>query len=1095
MKLPLIALFCLSATALAQAPKTFKPGDSLLANPHPPIPPNFGWWVEGRPVDAHDAKAAVGAKTTYEYRKEGDTFVAKFVMKDDMAGAQICAHTSGNATKLPHGALIKAGGLVRGNLAQTKPRKGGTVSISIRTNLGKGGETVTYGDQQPKLGAFDWTPIEVVFPVPGNVTDLALLCNVANASGEVEWKNLHVDVAPPGTPVTADFKIKASYSTPEELAAAALEKEKAKQAAEKEQYHIPDPEKIYTPKPALSGPHPRYMFPGLPLAETRARLADPAMKRYRDDLFKAADKLVAEGVPKKPGLMDVEDPLRGYASTPSWLALSYLFSDDAAKKAQYLDAASKRIDAFASWGPCPRDLPNSQMIFGVGSAYDWLYDALPAATKTNARKYLIDCARWMRDPMNNSALQWRTGFWLANHKWFNYAALAMASSVLWGDDAAPLEKNNAEQKLWMDEAMQTFWLVLKTFGPDGAPIEGYNYQSYGLDPYFDFATLADQLTNCPQPFLDNDSIRNLGVSRLQSLLPNHAGFFCYADSTTRSWGGSQYFRYVASHFKDPKSQLLADVMESGEAAGNDVSEFYDETLPDYKTVLAQEKAKVGSVAAPKEAVVIEAETMKLPESYKHKEKNGSHGEAVLGDAPGIVEADVNIPADGFYYVILKYSTGGDTSRSMQIDGKIPFRELSYIALQNSGGWSTEHMDFRAMPIGEDDPKVNAPYLIHMAKGAHKLTWNNEAGGGANLDWFAFVPEGMSKADVLAKIGDTNDKGKIVAEAPIANWRGIFWYDPKIPAAKPESLELYRDNTDLGVYVARSSWTDGKATWFGFKCGPVSGKQVAEIFGKDQTSGHVHPDAGMFSFYIGSRGLVPGANYAHEKLTTNHPVVVIEVTDKKGKTSVTGQYGEGGGWFGSNQKAIQSFPTVLDVQHKPAYHSYLCELGGVYAAAGYPKYRRSITYFPNGAVVIVDKLESAQAETFDFRVLTLSKNMKVSGSAFDFNIGKVGGKLLDLSPAQNEREAKAEVLPSYNNPTGDPPTRNVAILKAKDQTKTIFAAVLGANGAEKGIGVKADDNTIAITGAPGGTVNLGWMNDKQADIPKDVALPKPVAAKK
>jgi hypothetical protein len=77
------------------------------------------------------------------------------------------------------------------------------------------------------------------------------------------------------------------------------------------------------------------------------------------------------------------------------------------------------------------------------------------------------------------------------------------------------------------------------------------------------------------------------------------------------------------------------------------------------------------------------------------------------------------------------------------------------------------------------------------------------------------------------------------------------------------------------------------------------------------------------------------------------------------------------------------------------------------------------------------------------------------------------------------------MPAHNNPTGDAPARNVASLIAKDTSKAIFATVIGVNGAEKGITVKADENKIEILGAPGGTINLDWKPEKKPDVPKDI----------
>ena len=185
--------------------------------------------------------------------------------------------------------------------------------------------------------------------------------------------------------------------------------------------------------------------------------------------------------------------------------------------------------------------------------------------------------------------------------------------------------------------------------------------------------------------------------------------------------------------------------------------------------------------------------------------------------------------------------------------------------------------------------------------------------------------------------------------------------------------------------------------------------------------------------------------------------------------------------------------MLGVEHKPGYHTFLCDLSGLYAAAKYPKYHRSVTFFPTGAIVVVDKLESTEPVTFQSRLLTFAKDLKVSGNTFDFTVGRVAGRIVDFTATPVERVARAEILPSYNNPNGEPPARNVAIVSAKNTTKVVFASVLGVNGAEKGIAVQADENKIVITGAPGGvgTLTLDWKPDAK---PLPLDLKKPLAQK-
>ena len=1083
-----------------------KPGTSLLKNPNPPALPAFGWWNQGG-VSAKDPKAAQ-SKATWDYTQEGGQWVCKLVTTDPGAGPSFNAYT-GDLTGVPAGTMVKLAYQISGNLTQPKPNNRPDVvsTISIFGKAGPSHDIVftpsstgapVVSKPGPLSGQFGPLSVSVVFALPANTTQIKVLNTLTNAVGDIEIKGLSLTVAQPTE--ASNVPAVANFLTPEQANAAALEKYTANWADWQKKLSIPAADAIYKPKAALAGPHPRYLLGAMPVSQIKERLNNPALAVYKRDLFAQADKFAAS-VPPKPR-MDQEDPLRDISDELPWVALAYLTTDDPAKKKTYMTGAVNLINAETSWGLPTHDLPLSQMILGMGATYDWLYSDLPADAKAKTRQYLIDAARFMRSPENASAWQWRSGEnWLANHKWFNYAALMMASSVLWGDAASPLQPG--EQKLWMDESMQVFWAVRKTFGPDGAPIEGYNYQEYGLRPYLDFATLADQLTDSTVSFVDMPGIRNIGVSRLHSLLPQKAGFLTYADSYPQAWGSSLSFRFVASRFHDPKAQLLADIMDTREGVTADLNDNYDQKLPDYKTVLASHSAG----AATGTPILLEASKYTIVGNGKVAPKVGAlHGNGLVsGDPAGThVSTTFTVPTAGFYTILAKYASGADAVRSLLLDDKIPFREASYIPFVSSGGWATDKNQWRVIFLGAEVPKVEQPWRVYLSAGPHTLTLSNDAGGGLNLDWLAFVPAEMSKADALAKIGDPDPGNPPAVGAVVHNWHGLFWYDPSVPAASWSDLTLYRDNDDLGLYTARSSWTAPNATLLGFKAGPAAGKSVLNTFGL-LVSGHIAPDEGFVEFYSGPHAVLAAPGYANPaRLTKDYSVTVLEGADKRSAGQLIGQYGEGGEWFSNNWKYIRSNPTTLRADHKPGYDTYLAELAGVYQpTAGNNKasremnlptsYRRSVTYLRSGVVVIVDKLEAPTPQTFDFRLLTEAKDMAQSGKAFDFTIFGTPGRIVDFSPQPTELVMTKEKVNAFANPGNDPTTRNVATLKVANQPKAIFAAVLGMNGAEKGIAVQASDQEIVITGAPGGPIHLSWMSQAQP-IAADPSHPQTASAK-
>ncbi len=87
-----------------------------------------------------------------------------------------------------------------------------------------------------------------------------------------------------------------------------------------------------------------------------------------------------------------------------------------------------------------------------------------------------------------------------------------------------------------------------------------------------------------------------------------------------------------------------------------------------------------------------------------------------------IQWDFEVPEDGYYHITVKgrqnYSRGSMSSRSVYIDGEIPFDELKEISFDYSNDWNT-------MTLADD---AGTPYKFYLKKGAHTIRLEATMGG-------------------------------------------------------------------------------------------------------------------------------------------------------------------------------------------------------------------------------------------------------------------------------------------------------------------------------------------------------------------------------
>ena len=79
-----------------------------------------------------------------------------------------------------------------------------------------------------------------------------------------------------------------------------------------------------------------------------------------------------------------------------------------------------------------------------------------------------------------------------------------------------------------------------------------------------------------------------------------------------------------------------------------------------------------------------------------------------------IEWEVEVPEDGYYNLTIKgrqnYARGSVSSRSLYIDGEIPFEEVSVISFDYDNDWNL-------MTLSDEE---GTPYDFYLEKGKHKI---------------------------------------------------------------------------------------------------------------------------------------------------------------------------------------------------------------------------------------------------------------------------------------------------------------------------------------------------------------------------------------
>lgn len=237
---------------------------------------------------------------------------------------------------------------------------------------------------------------------------------------------------------------------------------------------------------------------------------------------------------------------------------------------KYLDAAKKYMDAAVSydvWGYSYNkpntDLAAGHLLYGMGWAYDLLYNDLTAAERTKYRDKLVRQARLMYEFFKPKS--GKTYAYSQNHTFIPIAGLGVAAYALYGE--------TPEAKGWTSLSRAIYDRVLTTYSQDGYYYEGMEYWIFStpwLVHYMDahlHATGENLYETTPGLKLAYKYVAH-------STLPGGEFNFdfgdIYAGPLTRDRKGEDYERErIDGHFRTNYNILynLASRYTSGEAQG------------------------------------------------------------------------------------------------------------------------------------------------------------------------------------------------------------------------------------------------------------------------------------------------------------------------------------------------------------------------------------------------------------------------------------------------------------------------------------------------------------------------------------------------
>jgi len=233
--------------------------------------------------------------------------------------------------------------------------------------------------------------------------------------------------------------------------------------------------------------------------------------------------------PTRPGTPNDEmlwQRVFGYRVPP--LAMVALLDPDP----KYFEAARKwalKPGEYPLWGAGlfeGADLAAGHELYGLGIAYDWLYDRFSPEDRARLKQILAEHGKVMYDAATGANDRgWWKEEWRQNHAWCNYGGLGVAAVALAGDVPEAAE--------WLAKTEWGFQHIVGELPDEGAYEEGVPYWGYGMESLVRYITAVRPYVSTD--FYASPYLRKTHLFRLYLAGPKVGTIANFGDGPTRDW--------------------------------------------------------------------------------------------------------------------------------------------------------------------------------------------------------------------------------------------------------------------------------------------------------------------------------------------------------------------------------------------------------------------------------------------------------------------------------------------------------------------------------------------------------------------------------